>query len=149
MPQSDPSREVIYAIDKNIIAGHQPKLPDGMDLFSDEYARWSAEAPGTPVLGWQEAVNILMRRVVLHHTYSMQQSDFARAGFEVMESPWRVVLPAGVLVVGIGTRDRYDIFAGSPELHQFDTVEEWREGRDAEAEGWARRTVRKESTDAV
>jgi hypothetical protein len=125
---------VIYATTADVLPGPYASSPP-REPFTDvmEFYR---TAPFTSPLTKHEAERILRHRVVLHGTYSLQQSDFGRMGFEVAESPWKVLLPADSLVVCIATRDRYDIFGTSVIVHQFESVSEWREGRDAALEGW-------------
>ncbi len=84
-----------------------------------------------PTLDYRDLREVCRGRIVPHHTYSLQQSEFGAVGFEVTENPWKVVLPDGARLVCIGTRDRYDIFAGEPVIEQYETVDEWRASREA------------------
>lgn len=122
---------LIYALDGDIIPGPYPPRPDSADL--DWY---NAQLP-VPVLTKREQEQILWHgRLALHGTYSMQQDVFRRIGCVVENS--KVILPKDSYVVGIAARDRYDIFAPVKGLTviTYETVEEWRENRDADREGW-------------
>ena len=128
-------RPIIYAVDLNLLTGVAPSK-----YFADtDYLAWHAALPATPAFTLDEMRHLFTRgRVVPHHTYSMQQSDFDRAGFEVTKHPWAVRLLAGTLVIGLGTRDRYDIFDDT-EAHEvitYESVDEWRANRDAGREGF-------------
>jgi hypothetical protein len=127
------TRVVIYAVGREVLPG--PYATEPPDSFDDRIAFYKTAAFACP-LSKHEAEAILRCRVVLHGTYSLQQGDFARAGFAVSSRPWKVMLPDDALVVCIGTRDRYDIFGTAPEVHQYESVDEWRGGRIAAAEGW-------------
>lgn len=129
------AEHVIYAVALDWLTGRVGPAPDNVD-----YLEWYAALPAMPVLTLAELGHVLTAgRLVPHHTYSMQQESFVRAGFEVTASPWKVRLPVGSLVVGLGARDRYDIFAcpGDYDVWTFESVEEWRAGRDPEQEGFA------------
>lgn len=102
-------------------------------LYAGKQDSWTHEdyqkAMPEPALTHQEARWVLYNRIVFSHTYSMQQGDFARAGFEVTSAPWSVKLPPRSLVIGIGTRDRYGIFdpEEGPTVVTCETVREWRD----------------------
>lgn len=126
-----PDRMVVYAVSREMLPGpYDGAPPEGHAEAMDFYEN----APPAPQFSKREQEQILWRRVVLHATYSLQQSEFRRMGFGVMCD--QVMLPEGALLVCIGTRDRYDIFGTPITVHQYESVAEWREGRDAEAEGW-------------
>ncbi len=133
-------RPLAYAVDINLLSG----VPPTQYPTDCNYLEWHATLPATPAFTLDEMRHLLTHgRLVPHHTYSMQQSDFARAGFEVTKDPWEVRLPPDMLVVGIGTRDRYGIFGraqttdgGTFMVITYESVDEWRAGRD-EREAWA------------
>lgn len=73
--------------------------------------------------------------VVPHHTYSLQQSAFAAAGFKLAATPWtHVRVPAGAEIVCIATEDRYDIFTAGTVIRRYATIDEWRSSGDAPQE---------------
>lgn len=110
---------LIYVFQGEVLPGPYAGKLD--DWTHEDYQKAMPE----PVLTHQEAWWILYNRTVLSGTYSMQQGDFARAGFEVTALR-SVKLPPQSLVIGLGTRDRYRIFEEGPTVVTCETVEEWR-----------------------
>lgn len=138
---------------------HHQYDPEGLRLIfvvSDDWLPGqvtAAEAPGVPVAGadssswgleqWEKAgavsqltreeqLYVLTHPIVLSRTYSMQQSDFERHGFPVTSigGSLKVVVPSDVQLIGLGTRDRYGIFAaqgldGVRAPITFEDVAEW------------------------
>lgn len=125
---------LIYAVSRDIIPGPYPPRPEGADIG------WYNSQFPVPVLTKHEQEQIFWHGIVaFHHTYSMQQEDFARVGCNRVGSGLgKVILPEDSYVVGIATRDRYEIFeaVSGVDVVTYETAEEWRENRDAEREGW-------------
>jgi hypothetical protein len=114
-------RSIVYAVDLKLLSGVAPNgRPDG------DYLAWHATLPATPAFTLDEMRHLFTHgRVVPHHTYSMQQSEFDRAGFAVTKHPWTVRLPPRTLVVGIGEDGEHRIIT-------YENVDEWRAARETE-----------------
>jgi len=76
--------------------------------------------------------------VVLHRTYSLQQADFAAAGFDLHPARPGSGTYAEVeglrAVVCVATEDRYGIFPTSTAVRRYATIDEWRSSEDAPRE---------------
>jgi hypothetical protein len=76
--------------------------------------------------------------VVPHHTYSLQQESFRRAGFALGTprpgSGTYAEVAALEVVIAIATEDRYGIFPASTVVRRYATIDEWRSSGDAPQE---------------
>lgn len=143
---AETSHDVGDAVELVFVLSHDNVLPgpyasDGKPLPGVETSGWSLKqfdtAPFISPLSKAEAEWVLSHRCVLSRTYSMQQSDFARHGFfRLGGGPGRgvgqVILDSHVQIIGLETRDRYDIFVPAvqgAEIRKpitYDSLDEWR-----------------------
>lgn len=135
-PHDPDDLELVFVVAKEWLPGEYTHPETKERVKPVDRSAWTLEqfekAGAVSALTFNEQVYLLSHRIVLSHTYSMQQTDFERHGFEVSDMGGRktVLLDSHVQIVGLGTADRYSIFgARTPDGFRmpdcFDDHAEW------------------------